>query len=153
MPNWCQNTMVVLGTREQIEEFEKANKGKETVLTFEAAVPKPESEKDNWYNWNCEHWGTKWDACDAQVDHSDLGWECEEGEESLTYSFDTAWSDPASWFEVLGAKWPDLKLILNYVETGMDFSGQHISERKSRYTTTGSLPLSDLFACGFEARF
>jgi len=39
-----------------------------------------------WYNWACNNWGTKWDACDPLLTH----------EEDLDIiGFDTAWSPPA----------------------------------------------------------
>jgi hypothetical protein len=40
----------------------------------------------NWYEWRCQHWGTKWNACDAEV--------TDNGDGSLHVKFDTAWSFP-----------------------------------------------------------
>ena len=39
---------------------------------------------DTWYDWCCDNWGTKWDACEATLNESEKG--------SLTYEFETAWS-------------------------------------------------------------
>lgn len=41
----------------------------------------------NWYDWNTDHWGTKWNACNQYVGDPD-----EEGYVLVT--FDTAWSQP-----------------------------------------------------------
>ena len=38
---------------------------------------------DNWYDWSCANWGTKWNACDTNYD-----------EEKEQLCFDTAWSIP-----------------------------------------------------------
>jgi hypothetical protein len=53
-----------------------------------------------WYEWSIEHWGTKWNACDAEV--------TDNGEGSLHVNFDTAWSFPFPIFEKLVADFPTL---------------------------------------------
>jgi len=61
----------------------------------------------NWYNWNCNNWGTKWDACEPDVDSTD---------DMLTYRFDTAWSPPLDVFEKLCAKYPEVHFEMEYQE-------------------------------------
>lgn len=39
----------------------------------------------SWYNWACENWGTKWDACSGSLTRE---------EDSDFICFDTAWSEP-----------------------------------------------------------
>ena len=39
---------------------------------------------DSWYDWCCENWDTKWDACDASLSDA--------GQNTICYEFDTAWS-------------------------------------------------------------
>jgi len=39
----------------------------------------------NWYDWARKNWGTKWNACEVEV---------EEYKDTLTYRFDTAWDCP-----------------------------------------------------------
>ena len=48
---------------------------------------------DSWYEWNCEHWGTKWDAGEVVMNRVD--------EKTLTAVFHTAWSPPVPIFERL----------------------------------------------------
>ena len=36
------------------------------------------------YDWHCAEWGTKWDACEVNIDYSN--------ETDICYSFSTAWS-------------------------------------------------------------
>jgi hypothetical protein len=40
----------------------------------------------DWYDWSCENWGTKWDACDSQI--------LIDTPTHLCVRFDTAWSPP-----------------------------------------------------------
>src|SRR5579883_957015 len=39
----------------------------------------------DWYDWARANWGTKWNACHVELD---------EGNNYLTYNFDTAWDAP-----------------------------------------------------------
>ena len=65
-----------------------------------------------WYDWNCEHWGTKWNSFDGHMEFDELY-----GEE-LKYTFDTAWSPPAPILMALKEKFPDLSIHWFYrVET------------------------------------
>jgi hypothetical protein len=47
--------------------------------------------KKNWFNWNIENWGTKWDAYE-QDEKSVI-----RTEDTLTLTFQTAWSPPRLW--------------------------------------------------------
>ena len=78
------------------------------VLTFQASVPRhkdldisspahtDEDKKQakinikkygfkDWYAWNRHNWGTKWNACNTEVELT---------ENVLNYTFDTAWDAP-----------------------------------------------------------
>lgn len=48
-----------------------------------------------WYDWCCEHWGTKWNAYDMERDGN-------------TITFDTAWSSVFNLIEKLSQKFPHL---------------------------------------------
>ena len=46
----------------------------------------------DWYKWNCDFWGCKWNASDADVNRRD----------GLVFiQFDTAWSPPMPWIAKL----------------------------------------------------
>jgi hypothetical protein len=55
---------------------------------------------DGWYDWNIREWGTKWDACDVDLN--------DDSETSLGYSFNTAWSIPEPVFVAMVQKFPTL---------------------------------------------
>ena len=128
MPNWCENEVTITGdTENQIKEFKEYVTAGKCEFSFEAIVPMPENVKDtthnhlglnadpNWYDWSLEHWGTKWDTNDVQV--------VDEDEESITYSFDTAWSPPEPICAALRDKFPALHISWFYRESGMEIAG------------------------------
>jgi hypothetical protein len=59
----------------------------------------------NWWDWNRENWGTKWDAYDVSVDTS-----------SGSISFTSAWSPPIPVVEAITTKYPALHFEFSYEE-------------------------------------
>ena len=47
----------------------------------------------NWYDWNCENWGTKWDSCHVEF--------IDETANTVDIQFETAWSPPIEWFNYI----------------------------------------------------
>ena len=60
----------------------------------------------NWYDWCCDKWGTKWNACQSNI-------ECEY-DGYVEIRFDTAWSPPEPIFGALKERFPNLDIQLNY---------------------------------------
>jgi hypothetical protein len=73
---------------------------------------------DNWYDWHCNNWGTKWD-----VDVQDNGYDSSEDEEYINLSFESAWSPPTEWLNKVAQDYPSLKFLLEYEECGCAFKG------------------------------
>ena len=48
---------------------------------------------ENWYDWKCKNWGTKWNSCHTEI--------IEDERDGLTYSFNTAWDCPREVVEKL----------------------------------------------------
>lgn len=63
---------------------------------------------NNWYEFQCDKWGTKWDACEANLD--------EESPTHLGYRFDTAWSPPSPVFEAMVEQFPELDFSIWWEE-------------------------------------
>jgi len=61
----------------------------------------------NWYNWNIQNWGCKWDCQDVYV--ADNG-------NKLTVSFSTAWDVPRGIVVAMAKKYPDLQIEWRYLE-------------------------------------
>lgn len=62
----------------------------------------------DWYNWNVRHWGTKWDACDPEI--------VREADNTLQYTFNTAWSIPEDAIKAMSVKYPHLEFEIEGIE-------------------------------------
>ena len=89
MPNWCENTITIVGSKEMLDDFE------EHKLNFNHYVPRPVEEENNWYEWNCENWGTKWEVepNDVNIINRD--------DEKIELEFQTAWCPPIAFLKKL----------------------------------------------------
>jgi len=110
MPNWCENSLNVSGDKESLDLFIKAISGDDEI-DFTKLVPRPTEEEDNWYNWNCDNWGTKWAPSDIYVD------------DIASFSFLSAWGPPIELFTAIAKLFPTLDFSLAYSESGMCFCG------------------------------
>ncbi|MFA5696723.1 MAG: hypothetical protein WC917_04795 [Bacilli bacterium] len=128
MPNWCNNILTVKGEEDEIKHFELTAKKDDQELSLEKLYPCPipiekESPETNiekiankldykaedWYEWNTNNWGTKWDIKDATMDGNEY---------ELIYTFDTAWSPPIKAIKNFSENFPSLVFILEYDEPG-----------------------------------
>jgi Api92-like protein with ferredoxin domain len=57
---------------------------------------------DCWYDWAVKNWGTKWNACNVEID------DISEIDNSVDIGFETAWSAPFPIFQTIGAKFKHL---------------------------------------------
>jgi hypothetical protein len=72
---------------------------------------------ENWYNWNCRNWGTKWDASDPVCDGIEPPLAARTaGFHHLTYSFQTAWSDPSEALVELSRLFPSVVIRNRWTE-------------------------------------
>jgi hypothetical protein len=90
----------------------------------------------DWYGWNMEHWGTKWDASFSGggiFALGDSGMDLEatlaaqglvRAEGRAIYKFDTAWGPPSAWFDAMIEQEPELEFMLQFAEPGNDFAGR-----------------------------
>ena len=122
MPNWCWNHLEVTGDEKQLQEFvEKSTTNiKENTdkifdeFSFEGTLPR--GDRKDWYDWSLNNWGTKWDACEACIDHNDIDY--------FAVSFETAWSPPIAWINNIMQDFPGLCFTLEYQEPNMCFGGR-----------------------------
>lgn len=114
MPNWCANTVTFRNKdRAQLERIIKGYNGEGLFKEF---LPTPEGE--DWYEWNVNHWGTKWDVSDDDV--IDI-WE-----DRVSMSFDTAWSPPIEFYAYLTEQ--GFEVDAKFWEPGIGFAGYYTSE-------------------------
>jgi len=117
MPNWCWNHLTVMCTEEHVAELqdfvEKSTSAKDAEFSFEGTLPR--GNREDSYHWSWENWGTKWDACEPDVNESESQCFC--------VGFDTAWSPPTKWLHNIMNDYPNLEFELEYDEPGMCFAG------------------------------
>jgi len=131
MPNWCENFVQITGDTKKLVEFhdfivESEDYLYQTILNFITPVEDRVAHKlidgdENWYSFNMDHFGVKWDTDGASVDlFEDI---VEDGVSHLQMSFESPWGPPTNIFETLGNAFPEIRVKLFYIEEGMDFCG------------------------------
>ena len=121
MPNWVMNSVYITGEPEKVLQLETklAAPYKDIdggAVNFLNLIAPPDEKWDsyncgnitfgsdkeedpyNWYSWNINHWGTKWNACNAHTDKQ-IG---NDGLLQLGLKFDTAWAAPEG---IVNALW------------------------------------------------
>lgn len=158
MPNWSYNSLILEGSSSNLEKFyiennsDEIRRGKKEELSFNKSIPRPDSEEENWYKWNCANWGTKWDACyitfkkekkyyndnitnTLLVMNRKLSRNIEPVVPVIqelfsyyiyTYNFDTAWSPPIPWLQKVSLLYKNIKFNLEYSIEGFDNGGNII---------------------------
>ena len=125
MPNWSYNKLTA--SDEVLKQIidEKGNLDFNTIVpmpkelegTISPNRDKTQEEKnaskkliekygsDNWYDWSCENWGTKWNSSsDGPYDGGGV------------ITFSTAWSYPDSFIEALSKKFPNESIEFEWEE-------------------------------------
>jgi len=115
MPNWCNCSTTINGPKPVIDEI-KAVLASEDAGLLQWMCPRPGAEDDDWYNWNVNNWGTKWDVASVFI-----GDDTEE--DSIQFSFDTAWAPPVAAFRSWAERDGRVTYRLTYMEPGMGFVG------------------------------
>jgi hypothetical protein len=114
MPNWCSNRATITGPAPVIQEIvEILNRDDSPLLNW--MVPEP---KDNasWYDWRVNNWGTKWDISDVYFEHN-------AEEDSIEFSFCSAWAPPVDAFRTWAEADGRVQFNLEYWEPGIGFLG------------------------------
>ena len=141
MPNWCDNQITITGPNSVIDKIEKIVKEDDShenngLLNFFRLMPKelegttsPSSSADkpqpmiegfdNWYDWRCENWGTKWEVCEFYgVDRQG---------DTISFGFSSAWAPPIPAYQTflmnMSEQKQDVSLKAYYYEGGCDFMG------------------------------
>lgn len=126
----------------------------ENDFNFDAIVPMPEELKDtqkdfksgsnkdlikkygfdNWYDWSCYNWGTKWNTSSPE-------WHSENYIE-----FDTAWATPEPIWRALAEKHPHVRFTIQYADEDIGHNcGEiciHIAEGIDEYDEYSDYPMN-----------
>lgn len=120
MPNWVKNIVHALKYDMDFKKFTD----EEGKFDFNKITPMPDDiyrgdlgEKErakygnrNWYDWSIEHWGTKWNACESNV-------------QGNTVYFETAWSCPVPLLVELGKRVGGILVFYADEDTGSNCGG------------------------------
>jgi hypothetical protein len=156
MPNWVTNVVHALKDDVDFAEFTD----EEGNFTFEKIVPMPDDifrgnlgqeerakyGEKNWYDWSMEHWGTKWDASESNV-------------QGNTVYFETAWTCPVDVLKELGKKVGGLLVFYADEDTGSNCGGflvksdGHIIELDDRTIMAVAIQGDDLYDHDIIERF
>lgn len=150
--------------------------GSEQPIDFEKLIPPPanifrgnlgadekkyceENNIPNWYDWNRENWGTKWNASYGELRPSKQG-------DSTVLFFETAWSLPVPILEkieqMLVNEFIGLEIYGEFIEEGygiagvilMDKDGGEISEMDIEFDQESDEPTIKFFdQDGYEFKF
>jgi len=110
MPNYCYNNLEIYADDQTIARIINYIRSSESDFDFENIIPMPESEAENWYDWRCENWGTKWNAMEVEIDYDII-------------SFSTAWSPSSPIIAKLAAIFPEAEFWYTFEEPGCCFAG------------------------------
>lgn len=127
MPNWCQNKVELF--HEDSNMIKRAIAAYHDDKLFNEFVPRPESEDDNWYDWNLSNWGTKWDmsGCDYIESSND---------NSIEMEFSTAWGAPLEFYNNLIEQ--GFEVHAYYYEPGVGFCGYYSKDSDEVYHINGN---------------
>ncbi len=102
MPNECWCEVRIGANAETIKMLS------EVEFAFEKLRPRPLDQ--DWYEWNCAHWGTKWERSEYKVKGL--------GEEGMEMKFKTAWNPPFELFRYLATTYHDIWIRCDWSEEG-----------------------------------
>jgi hypothetical protein len=144
MPNWCANNaefnnddvaeVAKLEAHLKFLDEKKSDDNIELGL-FGYFVPRPDDQEENWYGWNVENWGTKWEA-------SIYSWE-KLNDNCIRINFDTAWSPPTAFYEFLAGE-TEWYVTATYWEPGMGFVGSNIAGDDEYYQYSNAEEVEDI---------
>jgi hypothetical protein len=142
MPNWCNNSVVI--THDFPEMIARAKTAFEAGRLLDEFIPVPKALIDtvsgsfsddeeqrklkeqsaanlatygyaNWYDFCVNEWGTKWDIGNDG--------ECQDVENGLQLTFDSAWSPPVEAYKRLEEQGFHIEAM--YYEPGVAFCGEY----------------------------
>lgn len=143
MPNYCENDLNIIGSKEVIAKFIEKYMEVDLMgplknthgvfnsyaimhsLDFEKIKPTPLKEDgepiDNWYIWRLANWGTKWNCDGTAMSIKDY----DKNNLILSMAFTTAWTPPHELMQYLSNIEPEIKIQLKYYEPGCCFAGEY----------------------------
>jgi Ferredoxin-like domain in Api92-like protein len=125
MPNWIYNNLRIDGPKESVKRImdQMSNPLKDCkddiVFSFFNIVSPTDNEdyNKNWYDWNIQNWGVKWDINQSEI-NLEGPFEFDDNM-IVSYSFNTPWECPYKAIKRLSEQYPDVIFSLEY-ESGSE---------------------------------
>ncbi len=131
MPNWCSNSLVIYGPKQDRDRLLEAATDENGDIAFSRRlIPMPDgltetrtSPNGETYevfveggaNWQYDNWGTKWGDSDTHLsEHGDL---------YTNAVYNTPWGPITQTWLTVSKQYPTLVFVENYDEPGMCFMG------------------------------
>lgn len=148
MPNWCENKVTIVGTKEKVDacerikaDFDRMFKTPRELLKMGAPILDGDVKQANlvrfgstdWYNWRKANWGTKWAIPDSDVTTNRLD------EITLELRYATAWSPPFEFYR-RQSELLDIRIEVEFFEPGCDFCGEQHFDK-------GEILMSNIHTC------
>ena len=127
MPNHCYQAVHIHGPRALVYELYH-NLQREEPRFCDVVLPVPFAYSTGMagYDWRVDHWGTKWDVAEVEIDNGGLEFSDEEGPEEVAwFSFRcwTAWGPPVPVWDALQSHGIDVEA--SYQDEGEMFAGEY----------------------------
>jgi hypothetical protein len=122
MPNHVTNRIYFPPNikKEMIEKLTLVDEEGQIYVDFNNLIPTPDYiyqgnlrleemkkyGKNNWYDWRCENWGTKWNAYETQISEDYI-------------QFRTAWNMPTPVLKKLSEIFQDVKIVVLMSDEGL----------------------------------
>ncbi len=118
-------SLTLTGKKEWIDTLVKVSEtdDNDIFMYLRPCIEDGEWYKENWFSWNCDNWGTKWDGNEVLIGSSDG--------ECIELHFDSVWSPPIALYEYLVENGWEVRAY--YYEEGIQFCGQFVDGEDSRY--------------------
>ena len=124
MPNWVDNDLRIYGSDKDLKKLKELVTSEDGDFDFKKIIPPPDhpdynsenialgsasaESPFNWYNWNINNWGTKWNASKSVIGEVESG--------LLQIWFQTAWSPAILVISELSTLFPEVDIEHRYFE-------------------------------------
>ena len=126
MPNWCLNTIRVVGDNDSVNKIPSffVKKDSSEYLDFTQLIPLEKKEDITLdLNQRSEFWGIK--SSGMEINGYNIK-SLDKNNSMLEFESDTPWNPPLSFFYWISNMYPTLLFQVVYDEPGMSFSGNFI---------------------------
>jgi hypothetical protein len=157
MPNWCNNSIQVAGSKEFIDALAAAATAggfcnfikpvpaallettagshgdpvQQAALELQEAANIDAHGYKNWYDFCVAEWGTKWDVGNEDSYIEVTKDSVAEDKWYLNFSFDSAWAPPIEIYEAIAEAGHEIEAY--YYEPGMAFCGKFSNDGGDEY--------------------